>query len=119
MVSAVSYPLPIEHDETHGLGYERVDDDPNVAVLVDTMDATARWPETLRLRTWERERLRLVWESPAPDGCFSMESLADNLVDAAVLTSHERIDFVETVRVAALRNQFTMSLTMHAVVATG
>jgi hypothetical protein len=48
-----------------------------------------------------------------------MESLADNLVDAAVLASHERIDFVETVRGAALRNQFTMSLTMHAVVATG
>ena len=60
MVSAVSYPLTIEHNETHGLGYERVDDDPNVAVLVDTMDATARWPATLRLRTWERERLRLV-----------------------------------------------------------
>jgi SAM-dependent methyltransferase len=36
-----------------------VDDDPNVAVLVDTMNATARWPATLGLRAWERERLRL------------------------------------------------------------
>jgi SAM-dependent methyltransferase len=288
VVFAVSYPLAIEHNDTHGLGYERVDDDPNVAVLVDTMDATARWPATLRLRTWERERLRLAegerlldvgcglgeaalalahdlgetgevvgvdtsaemlrvaranagaatcrvhfrvgdacaldepsgsfdavrsertlqwiadpsvaveemarvlrpggrasfidtdwstltldvgdekiaaqvrnamsvernrpsnigsrlhelaraagltpvartaqthtwtrWnpdDSPAPDGCFSMESLADNLVDTAVLAPHERIDFVETIRLAALRNQFTMSLTMHAVIATG
>ncbi len=56
-------------------------------------------------------------ESPAPDGCFSMESLADNLVDAGQLTPVERADFVSTVRAAALRNQFTMSLTMYAVVA--
>ena len=46
-------------DETHGLGYERVDDDPNVAVLFETMDATARWGATLRLRAWERRQLNL------------------------------------------------------------
>jgi SAM-dependent methyltransferase len=45
--------------ETHGLGYERVDDDPNVAVLLATMDATAGWEATRRLREWEREQLRL------------------------------------------------------------
>jgi hypothetical protein len=27
----------MEAEETHGLGYERVDDDPNVAVLLATM----------------------------------------------------------------------------------
>jgi SAM-dependent methyltransferase len=46
-------------NDTHGLGYRRVDEDPNVAVLVDTMRATARWPATVRLRSWEREWLRL------------------------------------------------------------
>lgn len=56
-------------------------------------------------------------ESPAPDGCFSMESLADNLVDAGQLTPGERVDFVSTIRAAALHNRFTMSLRMFAVVA--
>ena len=46
--------------DTHGLGYERVDDDENVAVLVGTMDATARWGATIQLRSWERLHLRLV-----------------------------------------------------------
>lgn len=45
--------------ETHGLGYESVDDDPNAAVLLDTMDATAAWGATRRLRGWEGERLAL------------------------------------------------------------
>ena len=70
---------------------------------------------TAQTHTWTR------WnpdESPAPDGCFSMESLADNLVDAGELTSDDRIDFVKTIRMAALRNESRMSLTMHAVLAT-
>jgi SAM-dependent methyltransferase len=46
-------------NETHGLGYEQVDDDPHVAVLTDTMDATARWDAAIELRAWEREHLRL------------------------------------------------------------
>lgn len=45
--------------ESHGLGYGRVDEDPNVAVLVATMDATARWAATRELRAWERSRLHL------------------------------------------------------------
>lgn len=45
--------------ETHGLGYERVDDDPNVAVLMATMDATSRWDSTRELRAWERDQLEL------------------------------------------------------------
>lgn len=46
--------------ETHGLGYVRVDDDPNVSVLLGTMDATRRWDATIRLRAWERAHLRLT-----------------------------------------------------------
>ncbi len=46
--------------DTHGLGYQRVDDDPNVEVLLATMDGTARWDATLRLRSWERARLGLA-----------------------------------------------------------
>jgi SAM-dependent methyltransferase len=57
-------------------------------------------------------------ESPAPDGCFSMESLADNLIHADQLTTGERAEFVHTVRTAARHNQFTMTLTMYAVIAT-
>jgi len=50
----------VDADETHALGYERVDDDPNVSVLLGTMEATGRWEATLRLRAWERERLSLT-----------------------------------------------------------
>lgn len=46
-------------DDTHGLGYDRVDDDPNVSVLLATMDATASWEATRRLRAWERSQLGL------------------------------------------------------------
>ena len=47
-------------DDTHGLGYQRVDDDPNVAVLIATMDGTAGWDATQRLRVWERDHLGLA-----------------------------------------------------------
>ena len=50
----------MDADETHALGYERVDDDPNVSVLLETMEATGRWEATLRLRAWEREQLNLT-----------------------------------------------------------
>ncbi len=46
-------------DETHALGYERIDDDPNVEVLLATMDVTAGWEATRRLRAWERHQLSL------------------------------------------------------------
>jgi ubiquinone/menaquinone biosynthesis C-methylase UbiE len=49
----------MEQEEAHGLGYERVDDDPNVAVLLATMDTTAGWEATRRLRAWERQQLSL------------------------------------------------------------
>jgi 2-polyprenyl-3-methyl-5-hydroxy-6-metoxy-1,4-benzoquinol methylase len=46
-------------DQTHALGYERVDDDPNVGVLAATMDDTAGWQATQQLRAWERSQLSL------------------------------------------------------------
>src|SRR5829696_735875 len=47
-------------EETHGLGYRQVDDDPNVPVLLATMAGTAGWDATRRLRSWERDQLRLT-----------------------------------------------------------
>jgi SAM-dependent methyltransferase len=56
-------------------------------------------------------------QSPAPGGCFSMESLADDLVTAGQMKPNERAAFVSTIRTAALRSQFSMTLTMFAVIA--
>ena len=50
----------MDADDTHALGYERVDDDPNVSVLLETMEATGRWEATLQLRAWERKQLNLT-----------------------------------------------------------
>jgi SAM-dependent methyltransferase len=46
-------------DETQGPGFDRVDDHPEVPVLLAAMEATARWEATIRLRAFEREHLRL------------------------------------------------------------
>jgi SAM-dependent methyltransferase len=56
-------------------------------------------------------------ESPAPNGCFSMQSLGDELVDADQLAPADRDAFVSTIHQAAFRGQFWMALTMYAVVA--
>ena len=45
--------------ETHGLGYDRVDDDLNASVLLAAMHATAGWEATRRLRAWEQAQLDL------------------------------------------------------------
>ena len=72
-------------DDTHGLGYELVDDDPNVSVLVATMDATAKWEATRQLRSWERSELGLGSGQRLLDvGCGLGEAalaLADDLGD--------------------------------------
>jgi SAM-dependent methyltransferase len=89
----------VDAEETHGLGYERVDDDPNVSVLTATMDATARWEATLRLRTWEQDRLGLTSRQRLLDvGCGSGDAalaLAAGLgIDGEVVgvdASHEMI----------------------------
>ncbi len=51
--------LDVGTDETHALGYGQVDDDPNVGVLIATMDDTAGWRATQQLRGWERSQLSL------------------------------------------------------------
>jgi SAM-dependent methyltransferase len=56
---AAAYDREMRAGDTHGLGYGRVDEDPNVSVLVQTMDATSRWRATRELRAWERHGLQL------------------------------------------------------------
>ncbi len=56
--------------------------------------------------------------SPAPDGCFSMHELAQDVVDAGELDPSDLERFVATAHDAARAGRFTMSLTMHAVVGT-
>jgi SAM-dependent methyltransferase len=80
--------------ETHGLGYERVDGDPNLAVLLATMDATAGWEATRRLRAWERDQLRLHGDQRLLDvGC--------GLGDAALALAEDLGDDGEVVGVDA------------------
>ena len=57
-------------------------------------------------------------QSPAPDGCFSMQSLADDLVDTGQLEQDDTARFVSIVHDAARRGRFSMSLTMYAVIGT-
>ena len=54
----------------------------------------------------------------APDGCFSMHELAQDVVDAGELDPSDLERFVATACDAARTGRFTMSLTMHAVVGT-
>lgn len=56
-------------------------------------------------------------DSPAPEGCFSMASLADDLVASGQLESSEASRLVGKIHEAARRQRFKMSLTMHAVIA--
>ncbi len=56
--------------------------------------------------------------SPAPPGCFSMESLADDLVARDRLASADRGLFVTTIHDAARQGRFSMRLTIFAVVAS-
>jgi SAM-dependent methyltransferase len=58
-------------------------------------------------------------ETPAPPGCFSMESLADDLVASGRLEAGEGRRFVATILEAARRGHFSMRLTMFGVVAVG
>ena len=56
-------------------------------------------------------------ESPAPEGCFSMSSLADDLVDTGHLEVGDRERFVSAIHTAARHGRFSMALTMFAAVA--
>lgn len=68
-----------------------------------TTSATQEWHE------WDPDA------SPAPDGCFSMASLADDLVDRGQLEAGDRDGFVATVHAAARKGRFSMALTMYGV----
>jgi SAM-dependent methyltransferase len=76
-------------EDRHRLGYRRVDDDPNVAVLVAAMDDTAGWDATRRLRDWERVELRLAPGERLLDvGCGTGDAalaLAEDLGDQGTL----------------------------------
>ncbi len=80
-------------------------------VLTAGLTPRATTTETHTWTEWNPDR------SPAPDGCFSMESMADDLVARGQLARDERAAFVSTIRTAARRGQFSMSLTMFAVIA--
>jgi SAM-dependent methyltransferase len=71
----------------------------------------ARTEATQTWTTWDPD------ESAAPPGCFSMESLADDLVAIGRLATADRWRFVSTIHDAARRGRFLMSLTMFGVVA--
>ncbi len=71
----------------------------------------ARTEATQTWTTWDPD------ESPAPLGCFSMESLADDLFATDRLATANRQRFVSTIHNAARRGEFLMRLTMYAVVA--
>jgi SAM-dependent methyltransferase len=62
--------------------------------------------------SWDPDRF------PAPDGCFSMRSLAADLVGAGLLDPEDVDHFVSTIHNAARNYHFSMSLTMYAVIAT-
>ena len=104
-------------EDTHGLGYQRVDDDPNVDVLLATMDATAGWDATLRLRSWERAQLGLAHGERLLDvGCGLGEAslaLAQDLGDGGEVVgvdASERMLRVarSNARAARCRVRFTL-----------
>jgi SAM-dependent methyltransferase len=78
--------------------------DAGLAVLART-EATHHWT------SWDPDL------DPAPAGCFSMRSIAGDLVDAGRLTPHDGDVFVSTIERAARDGRFAAHLTMHAVVA--
>lgn len=49
----------VDFGDPFALGYRQVDDDPNLAFLVATMDETGRWAATRELRAWERAQIGL------------------------------------------------------------
>ncbi len=75
-------------------------------------DVLAATSATQVWRTWDPD------ESIAPGGCFSMRSLAEDLVSTGHLDVADTDRFVDRILHAARNGRFEMSLTMFAVVAT-
>jgi SAM-dependent methyltransferase len=84
-----------------------------VAVLAERAGCTVSGERTAthRWTSWDPDT-ELV-----PPGCFSMRSLAHDLVERGELAASESEGFVERIHEAARRGRFSMSLTMHAAVA--
>ena len=71
--------------------------------------------QTTATQTW------IEWDpdhDAPPAGCFSMSSLADDVVERGHLAAADRDAFVSTVHDAARQGRFSMALTMFAVVAS-
>ena len=104
-------------EETHDLRYDRVDGDPNLAVLVATMDATSEWDAIRRLRAWERAQLALTPGQRLLDvGCgpaHAVMTLAEDLGDGGEIVgldaSAEMIAVARArARAAACRVRFSV-----------
>ncbi len=74
-------------------------------------EVTAETTATQIWSTWNPD------ESPAPDGCFSMSSLAEDLVERGQLEARSATQLVRSIEDAARERRFTMSLKMHAIIA--
>lgn len=86
------------------------------ARLGDLLGAAGCMP----LATTEATHQWAAWDpdtTPAPPGCFSMESLADDLAASGALAPVDRERFVATIHNAARRGRLAMRLTMSGVVA--
>ncbi len=55
----LSYCCHLTAAEAPSTGFEAVDDQPDVSMLLSAMDETAQWEATKKLRAWEREQLSL------------------------------------------------------------
>lgn len=74
-------------------------------------EVTAHTSDAQHWSRWDPDK------SPAPDGCFSMASLAEDLVEKGYLESDAVSQFVGEIHDAARQRRFKMSLTMHALIA--
>ncbi len=75
------------------------------------LEVVAETTATHHWKAWDPDR------SPAPEGCFSMSSLAEDLVETGQLAAADQGRFVSTIHDAARAGRFSMSLTMFGVVA--
>jgi LmbE family N-acetylglucosaminyl deacetylase/SAM-dependent methyltransferase len=55
----LSYGSRMTTSNVRRTGFESVDDQPDVSMLLSAMDETAQWEATKQLRAWEREQLAL------------------------------------------------------------
>jgi LmbE family N-acetylglucosaminyl deacetylase/SAM-dependent methyltransferase len=55
----LSYGSRMTEADVASTGFEAVDDQPDISLLLSAMDETAQWEATKQLRAWEREQLSL------------------------------------------------------------